>query len=79
MPHVTTIIQRWLGNRPFVLIELDAERTGPGEDDFEIKMDMTFGGGVSKSGALGVLTTMLEQQEGFEVKVPEGFDPDAED
>jgi hypothetical protein len=74
----TQLIQRWLGVKPFALIELDGTITGPGEDDFEIKMEMTFGGGIGKSGALGVLAQMLEEN-GWSTTAPDGFDPDADD
>lgn len=77
----TEIIQRWLGMRPFVVIELDGE---PGdnydtdEDDVTITMAMTFGGGVTRNGAMGIMATMLEQN-GWQTTAPDGFDPDAED
>ena len=76
----TEIIRRWLGTKPFVLIELDGNAGSNFDndpDDYTMTMDMTFGGGIGgANGALGVLAEMLEQQ-GWETTPPEGFDPDA--
>jgi hypothetical protein len=77
----TEMINRWLGNKPFVLIELDAQRGENYEqddNDYVITMDMTFGGGIGRSGAFGVLAEMLEQN-GWTTTAPDGFNPDAED
>lgn len=74
----TEYINPWLGHRPFVLVELDGEITGPGEEDYTIEMIIKFGGGIGTSGAMGVLSTVLEGQ-GWTVVPPEGFDPDVDD
>lgn len=75
----TEIVNRWLGTKPFVVIELDAVEGEDYEgDDFVIKMGMQYGGGITRSGAMGVLGTMLTEN-GWTVAAPEGFDPDADD
>jgi len=74
----TEIINAWLGAKPFVLVELDGRSTGDGEDDFEVIMQIKFGGGIGTSGAMGVLAEVLEQR-GWWCQAPDGFDPDAED
>lgn len=72
------LITKILGMKPFVVIELDGKSTGPGEDEYEIHMNATYGGGIGTSGAMGVMAEMLEQN-GWTCTAPEGFDPDAED
>lgn len=74
-----SLLNVYLGLKPYVLLELDGESTGPGEDDWVLKIDMTYGGGIGgKNGAFSAMRVLLEEN-GFTVTPPDGFDPDADD
>lgn len=60
----TVLKQVWLGMKPFVLLEVDAESTTFDEDDepIEIGLSMQFGGGMDQDAAYDFMEMLLEQR-----------------